>query len=1129
MTPQQKTGPSSKATSDEMRMSLLQDREKKMKSAVPRRRSASLALTKALGKSRAQSSRDSVICPSANSSSLIHAISSRGAVFIMDDHVHLTTGLQTQDRHLFLFSDTLIIAKSKSSSSLKLKQQVRLCEVWLASGVHEVAERKLNPNNSFVIGWPTTNCVVTLSSSEAKERWLSALQWHIHKLKQEEYPNKIAIKIMLLASGNTTSTTTIQVNNMDTTETVIKASAEKLGISGRPIDYRLWVISGKEEPPYPLIGHEHPFSIAMNCLRDSVEQPHLANNNILAADGTLDLEQLPKEQQVQFILKLRPSVPSHIPSDSFQKHFRRKRSLIDWALRRGNTSRCSNQSDSPTNPRKLFGHSLTSVCHNGNLPKPILDMLYLLYHEGPRTKGIFRRSANAKTCKELKERLNSGDAVEVEGESVFVAASVITDFLRNVPESVLSTELYEKWMDILDIDGHDEKTEAIKGLLDQLPEANMTLLRHLFGLLHHIQENSEENQMNAFNLALCIAPNMLWQPVPTGPEEESKSTRKVASLVQILIENTPAIFGNDTESLFTNLNNQEVTLEDAVDDFSGQLYSSDEFDSEQERLKGIQSPKRDSCFLPVNYLFMKQEKEIWSLLDEMDIFPKHQEGGMEDNTHSCEDLEDMSFHSTGSICSLMEGQGIQSSRGRCLSEPSVCQTSQLYPQSHTPVARQSSCDAAVMRDQTNQTQNVQKLRLEGTREPTVDSSPRMSSRPKYSFWRSPQIPSRFRNHGHRLTLSSRSSFSSLSSTATSPSVSSLSSLDSTFSYCSDSAFSPGDISALPFLFGTSARLHPSPLEGPTKFAKDWTPSGSMTREPTQTFSWYNEYDEQDEDNTAGIGESHDIDLEADPSQSSSLTRSDQVSCSEVDEANVDLGHADVMVHQVSQVDHTDEVTKASEPKSQSHETSIKHIQLMRPDGSSFGKEKVKRTKITFYIASNKVTVQKEQMAPVTEGKGISVRVSKAGTEPPGPIQSPSQTVQVHIPQTVFYGQTTPLVLQSVSTKQSTMPKENAKTDASADLPPTIPAESCSSTAASSKSLTRAGNTIKHTIRIRLPAAVKSTVKEYFSHTDSKGCQSDSKAVEKELLRSKLEWQSKSLTGTPKENFGKLSNGEESFV
>lgn len=64
-------------------------------------------------------------------------------------------------------------------------------------------------------------------------------------------------------------------------------------------------------------------------------------------------------------------------------------------------------------------------------------------------------------------------------------------------------------------------------MVSQLPEANLVLLRHLFGVLHHIEQNSVVNQMNAFNLALCIAPNMLWLPSPTGPEEESRSTKKV--------------------------------------------------------------------------------------------------------------------------------------------------------------------------------------------------------------------------------------------------------------------------------------------------------------------------------------------------------------------------------------------------------------------------------------------------------------------------------------------------------------------------------------------------------------------------------------------------------------------------
>uniref|UniRef100_A0A8C5X2C3 Rho-GAP domain-containing protein n=1 Tax=Malurus cyaneus samueli TaxID=2593467 RepID=A0A8C5X2C3_9PASS len=154
-------------------------------------------------------------------------------------------------------------------------------------------------------------------------------------------------------------------------------------------------------------------------------------------------------------------------------------------------------------------------------------MLLLLYHEGPSTRGIFRRSANAKTCKELKEKLNSGDDVQVDGESVFVAAAVITDFLRNIPDSVLSSDMHGLWMEAVDTENRAHKIEAIKSLVNQLPEANLILLRHLFGVLHHIEQNSGVNQMNAFNLALCIAPNMLWLPSPTGPEEESRSTKKV--------------------------------------------------------------------------------------------------------------------------------------------------------------------------------------------------------------------------------------------------------------------------------------------------------------------------------------------------------------------------------------------------------------------------------------------------------------------------------------------------------------------------------------------------------------------------------------------------------------------------
>lgn len=61
-------------------------------------------------------------------------------------------------------------------------------------------------------------------------------------------------------------------------------------------------------------GHEHPFSIALSCLRDSADQQQRTNNNTLLADGTEAsfLAQLPKEKQCQFVLKPRLQAPMQL-------------------------------------------------------------------------------------------------------------------------------------------------------------------------------------------------------------------------------------------------------------------------------------------------------------------------------------------------------------------------------------------------------------------------------------------------------------------------------------------------------------------------------------------------------------------------------------------------------------------------------------------------------------------------------------------------------------------------------------------------------------------------------------------------------------------------------------------------
>lgn len=82
----------------------------------------------------------------------------------------------------------------------------------------------------------------------------------------------------------------------------------------------------------------------------------------------------------------------------------------------------------------LFGSSL-NLSYNNNcfssqdsplkLPLPIQTLLTELYSRGPSTIGIFRKSPNAKQCKELRQKLEVNSDVKIDDFPVTVVASVL--------------------------------------------------------------------------------------------------------------------------------------------------------------------------------------------------------------------------------------------------------------------------------------------------------------------------------------------------------------------------------------------------------------------------------------------------------------------------------------------------------------------------------------------------------------------------------------------------------------------------------------------------------------------------------------------------------------------------------
>ncbi|XP_039649206.1 rho GTPase-activating protein 1 isoform X2 [Perca fluviatilis] len=170
-------------------------------------------------------------------------------------------------------------------------------------------------------------------------------------------------------------------------------------------------------------------------------------------------------------------------------------------------------------------------------PVPVVmrDTISFLCEQGLEIEGIFRRSANVTLVKEVQLRYNSGATVNFrEMEDVHLAAVILKTFLRELPEPLLTYQLYNDIVNFTytctDTDtrslrnaspkrlgqrsskdvSSERQVALMKTLIESLPEENYAPLRHLITFLAKVSANNEVNKMTNSNLAVVFGPNLLW-------------------------------------------------------------------------------------------------------------------------------------------------------------------------------------------------------------------------------------------------------------------------------------------------------------------------------------------------------------------------------------------------------------------------------------------------------------------------------------------------------------------------------------------------------------------------------------------------------------------------------------------
>ncbi|XP_041351847.1 uncharacterized protein LOC121370590 isoform X2 [Gigantopelta aegis] len=518
------------------------DKVQKTRGISTRRKSApSAVLFKTLGGNRNPSTmgkKDFEVCNSFRHST------DANRMYIMEGPVQFANDTQTQ-HYLFLFSDLLLIAKQKSNTTFKLKNRIRVCDLWIANCIEEVTETTKLHDRSFVIGWPTKNIVAIFKEPETKDLWLSKLTEQIQEEKLKEEGKTLQLKIVH-RKNDTVKTCFIPVTNTNDVKDVLKLCMEQFQIpETEQKDYQLWVLTGtKEGTFYPLIGHEIPYTIKQNHVGSGGDGEGQMGSEMEANNNT--------NSKCDFFLKHKKSTNKRGQDYSSQGNNKRHRrpAILQIFHRRGREEKSSAaiQTDSNQIPTgKLFGRSLETVCTEGDNPaKPILDLLRIAFHKGACTQGFLRKSANVRQVKNLREKLDSGEAVNLDGCSPLTIGSTFKEYLRSLPKSLLLDDLMSEWTKIGGMEESEEKLEKTKQLLQQLPRANLMLLKYVMCMLYQVLQHSNENDMDGYNLSVCIAPSMLFDiNDPVQPITDPKSVFTPRALIEYLIENTVEVFGDD--------------------------------------------------------------------------------------------------------------------------------------------------------------------------------------------------------------------------------------------------------------------------------------------------------------------------------------------------------------------------------------------------------------------------------------------------------------------------------------------------------------------------------------------------------------------------------------------------------
>ncbi|XP_051523847.1 rho GTPase-activating protein 44 isoform X4 [Myxocyprinus asiaticus] len=184
---------------------------------------------------------------------------------------------------------------------------------------------------------------------------------------------------------------------------------------------------------------------------------------------------------------------------------------------------------------------------------PIEACVTMLLDCGLQEEGLFRIAPSASKLKKLKASLDCGvlDYQEYSADPHAVAGA-LKSYLRELPEPLLTFDLYEEWIQASNIADQDKRLQALLTVCEQLPTANSNNFKYLIRFLAKLNEYQDYNKMTPGNIAIVLGPNLLWAHTEGNITEMMTTVSlQIVGIIEPIIQHADWFFPGEIEFIVT--------------------------------------------------------------------------------------------------------------------------------------------------------------------------------------------------------------------------------------------------------------------------------------------------------------------------------------------------------------------------------------------------------------------------------------------------------------------------------------------------------------------------------------------------------------------------------------------------